>query len=168
MKISILAINIVLVLSLAIPIIWLILIGIRGTKKAEKNLKKLSEKYKMPFTYEEIWNDNFIGINEPEKVLVFIQLTDSVPVYTEIHLAEITSCKTIDTSKFFMEGKKRIPLLEKIDLEFTSIYNKENIKLNFFNVDINYNQDHELLRARKWEAIINKIIDKPVITKHAS
>ncbi|MGB5463166.1 MAG: hypothetical protein WBM92_07360, partial [Aureibaculum sp.] len=98
----------------------------------------------------------------------FIQLTDSVPVYTEINLAEIAFCKTIDTSKFFMEVKKRIPLLEKIDLEFTSIYNKENIKLNFFNVDINYNQDHELLRARKWEAIINKIIDKPVITKHAS
>ena len=113
MKISILAINIVLVLSLAIPIIWLILIGIRGTKKTEKKLKKLSEKYKMPFTYEEIWNDNFIGINEPEKVLVFIQLTDSVPVYTEINLAEITSCKTIDTTKFFMEGEKKNSLIRK-------------------------------------------------------
>ena len=168
MKISILAINIVLVLSFAIPIIWLILIGIRGTKKAEKKLKNLSEKYKMSFTTEEIWNDNFIGINEPEKVLVFVQLIDSVPVYTEINLAEIASCKTIDTTKFFMEGNKRIPLLEKIDLEFTSIYNKENISLNFFHVDFNYYQNHELLRARKWEAIINKNIDKPVITRRAS
>ena len=167
MKISILAINIVLVLSLAIPIIWLILLGIRSTKKTEIKLKSLSEKYKMPFTNEEIWNDNFIGINQPKKVLVFIQLTDSVPVYTEINLAEIASCKTIDTIKFFMEGKKRIPLLEKIDLEFTSIYDKESFRLNFFNVDINYNQDHELLRAKKWEAIINKIIDNPVITRRA-
>jgi hypothetical protein len=67
-----------------------------------------------------------------------------------------------------MEGKNRIPLLEKIDLEFTSKYDKENIRLNFFNVDINYNQDHELLRAKKWEAIINKTIDKSVITRRAS
>ena len=168
MKISILAINIVLVSSVAIPIIWLILIGIRGTKKTEKKLKNLSEKYNMAFTYEEIWNDNFIGINEQERVLLFIQLTVSEPVYNIINLAEISFCKTIDTMKFFMEGKKRIPLLEKIDLEFTSKYDKENIRLNFFNVDINYNQDHELLRAKKWESIINKTIDKSVITRRAS
>ena len=168
MKISILAINIVLVLSLAIPIIWLILMGLGGTKRTEKMLKKLSEKYKIPFTIEEIWNDNFIGINESGKVLLFVQLTDLLPIYTEINLAEIASCKMIDTTKYFKEGKKNIPLLEKIDLVFTSIYNRENIVLNFFNVDVNYNQDHELLRARKWEAIINKIIDKPVITRRAS
>lgn len=168
MKISILIINIVLVLSLAIPIIWLILIGILGTKKTEKKLKNLSEKYKMSFTTEEIWNDNFIGINEQERVLLFIQLTDSEPVYSIINLDEIASCKLVDTTKFFMEGKNKNSLLEKIDLEFTSIYNREHKSLNFFNIDINYNQNLELLRAKKWEAIINKIIDKPVITRRAS
>ncbi|MBT8384740.1 MAG: hypothetical protein KJO83_03410 [Bacteroidia bacterium] len=168
MKISILVINIALVLSLAIPIIWLILLGIRGTKKTEKKLKNLSEKYKMSFTSEEIWNDNFIGINEQDSVLLFIQLTDSEPVYSIINLDEIASCRLVDTTKYFMEGKNKISLLEKIDLELTSIYNKEHKSLNFFNIDINYNQNLELMRARKWEAIIKKNIHRSVITKKAS
>ena len=60
-----------------------------------------------------------------------------------------------------IEGIKFCSIFKDTDEVFGSLG-------SFFNIDINYNQDHELLRAKKWEAIINKIIDKPVITRRAS
>jgi hypothetical protein len=98
---------------------------------------------------------NFIGIDSAQKKLLWIQKLENEFMTDLIDLSRVRSTKlVVAESQKKIHGKPE-NILERIDLEFL-FFNDEQKIVNFFDSELNFNQDLEVMHAEKWNGLIQK------------
>ncbi|MBP0904025.1 hypothetical protein ACFSKN_09260 [Mariniflexile gromovii] len=154
MKISISVMIIFTTLFCILPYIWFIFIGKNNTKKNEKLFKDVIKKENMSFNIEEYWNNNFIGLNESQNILMFIKLTNQEASFSKIDLSQLKSCHINRKTRDFKKEKKIETELQSVDLELAFLFKNETITLRFYDVNEEFSEYLEMKRAEKWKSLI--------------
>lgn len=153
MKISISVMIIFTTLFCVLPYLWFILIGKNNSKKNEKLFKDVIKKENMSFNTQEQWNNNFIGLNESQNILMFIKLINQEVSFFKIDLSQLKSCGINRKARDFKKEKKIETELQSVDLELAFLFN-ETITLRFYDVDEEFSEYLEMKRAEKWQSLI--------------
>ena len=167
MKISMPIMAILVTMSLVIPYLWFILVGIKDQRKSKKHVENIIKKEHLTLNHKEQWNDNFIGIDLNKKVLFFFKSSEIEPLIHVVNLNDIISCRINKTFNNIKKENKIIAELKTLDLELIYNSKKENLTLNFFDVDNYFNEDFEQRRAEKWQDLILKNCNKVDVKKAA-
>lgn len=154
MKISITAIIIYTTLFCVLPYLWFIFIGKNNSKKKEKLFKDVIKKENISFDTQEQWNNNFIGLNESQNIMMFINLSNQEASFFKIDLSQLQSCKINRKARDFKKEKKMESELQSVDLELTFLNKNETITLHFYDNNEEFSEDMEMKRAEKWQSLI--------------
>lgn len=162
MKISISVMIIFTTLFCVLPYLWFILVGKNNSKKNEKLFKDVIKKENMSFNTQEQWNNNFIGLNESQNILMFIKLINQEVSFFKIDLGQLKSCQINRKARDFKKEKKIETELQSVDLELAFLFKNETITLHFYNTNDEFSEDMEMKRAEKWQSLILQSITNAV------
>lgn len=168
MKISMPVMIILTALFCVLPFISFMLIGKNNTKKKEKLFKAAIIGENLSFNIKEQWNNNFIGLDESQNILLFIKLIHNEATLFKISLTQLKSCQINRKTREFKKEKKMESELQSLDLELKIESNGDPITLNFYNIVEGYSEDFELKRAEKWQTLIEQSQLKSKSYKKAS
>ena len=160
MKFSIPFVVALVTVSIFLPYLWFIFIEKKEAIKRKNYFKDILKNQNLKLTQEETWNNNFIGLDELQKKIIFMKLeTGSIPVI--IDLNDIKVCHIIKTEKEYKKDKKPLKTLEKVDLELIYFSKNPYLILNFFDTNEEFSENLEMARAEKWHLLItNNILKK--------
>lgn len=161
MKISMSTTIIVTLLFCILPYLWFIFLGKTNTKKTAKLFKDAIKKENLSFSVKEQWHSNLIGIDKSGSFLLFLKLNSPAEDFLKIDLSEVQSCQINVKSREFIKEKKRETVLQSLDLELTFLTERDPILLNFYDNNIDFQENFELKRAEKWKVLIEQITSKP-------
>lgn len=132
--------------------------GANKRKAARKmaDLTKKAQNSGINISKSEIWNDQFIGVDSGRRI-VFIQKdinNDSTGMI--IGLDDFVSCRLTTEVKGGKNNSQDGQRIQKISLVLKSGNStSSDIRINFFDNDINMSVQNELEIAKRWEANIN-------------
>ncbi|MDC6352715.1 hypothetical protein PP178_14230 [Zeaxanthinibacter sp. PT1] len=158
METGIIIISLVLVGSVFIPYYFLESNGRASRKQWQVTYHKAVNAHQLNIIMEEAWEQNYIGIDDQLKKLLFIKSYDSVKTDTVIDLNNLSQCKVIEVRKYPRVKDKKTEILERVDLELSFHHEENKLFLNLYDNKINFSQDYEIRRAEKWRQIISKHI----------
>ncbi len=167
MKIDFIVTSLILVMLVFLPFILLPLIQNRDKKKLQKKSVDESSKYGLNLDLKESWSMNFIGIDSAQRKLLWIQKLETEILTEFIDLSKVRSSKLIISEIDKKINGKPEKVLERIDLEFL-FFDEEKKVVNFFDYDLFFNQNMEILHAEKWNGLIQKqLIQQKYLKKSA-
>lgn len=161
MKISLTLLIILTTLTVILPYLWFIRIASRNTQKQDRFFRDILKKENLNFNVKEQWNNNYLGIDKDNKILLFIKHLEIDSVVLKIDLNQIQSCQIKKIAKDIKKYNKTETELQTIDLELHHFTNGIPTNLNLFDTNELYAQDFEMKRAERWKALIDGIIPKP-------
>lgn len=125
-------------------------------KKSLQSLISIANQQNCTISNSEICGDFVIGIDENKKfVFYFKQLNDKI-IERCINLAEIQKCAVKNTFRTVAGKKGNQNVIDKLELSFIPFdKNKNEIKLEFFNSNINSQLVGELQICEKWSKLIS-------------
>jgi len=132
----------------------------RSRKKREKaflqSLSKIATQNNCQINQHEIFGNFAIGIDETKNFVFFFRQVKDNEIEQLVDLSEIQSCKVINTSRNFKNKDGNQKVIDKLELSFTpTAKNKPEIKMEFFNADVNIQLYGELQSIEKWSKLIN-------------
>lgn len=140
-------------------IVPFIILNQQSRKKKKNRLKSLrinAHKVDCKIDTHEFCGDYLIGIDNEKKVLFFNKETKEKTEENHINLSQFKEC-TICTR--YQEATSKTQTFKEIDQLYLSfiplVKNKSEIKLTFFDADINMMLSGELESIKKWLNIIN-------------
>ena len=151
----------VLILSIAIPIVILNRKKTQHEKEFVKMFFDLAKKNGCTISEYDIWNNSrVIGIDPQTHKLFFIKRVTGTIETEEINLLEIQKCKVINTNRIFISKDSRHKVIDKLEVVFTYSDQKKTDKiLEFYNTECDsLIIDKELHLTEKWSEIANKNI----------
>jgi len=134
---------------------------IQGANKREAarkiaDLTKKAQNSGINISKSEIWNEQFIGVDSDRRI-VFIQKdinNDSTGMI--IGLDDFVSCRLTTEVKGGKSNSQDGQRIQKISLVLKSGNStSSDIRINFFDNDINMSVQNELEIAKRWEANLN-------------
>lgn len=136
----------------------------RSRKKREKvflqSLSEIASKNNSQITQNEIFGSFAIGIDEIKNFVFSYRSVDDNVSEQIIDLGEIQSCKVINTSKTFTNNDASQKVIGRLELSFIpTAKNKPEIRLEFFNTDVNPQLNGELQSIEKWAKHINELLN---------
>jgi hypothetical protein len=132
------------------------LIGKTKTSKKGNLFKQLVKQESLTLTSTEQWNNNFIGVDETNKIVIFIKLLESENQINKVNLNDLVSSRINKVTRDFKKDKKMESELQSIDLELGFRSKKPNLNLRFYDIEDNFSEDFEMKRAEKWQQLILK------------
>ena len=164
MKSSILILSIILIITLFSPFIYFMLKGLKNKSSAKKHINDLLKDNGIVYDQKEFWRKSFIGLSADKKTVTFIQLHEGKPVVNSISLEDVKHCNIIRSNE-----RENAVGLKNLDLEFVfKTAGKPQVRINFFNIDTDLNEDFELHRIETWHALIKNAMTQPHQVKIAS
>lgn len=155
MKIDFIVISLILVMLVFLPFILLPLIHNSDRKKLQKKSREESSKHGLALDQKENWSKNFIGIDSAQKKMLWIQKLENELITDLVNLSEVRSTKLKITEIEKNKDGKTEKILERIDLEFLLLNDEKKI-IKFFDCDLIFCQDLEVMHAKKWNELIQK------------
>lgn len=168
MKISLTLVTIVITLLAVLPFFWFMLIGKNTERKHKKRLEEIIKGENLILNQKEQWNNNFIGIDETKKVLLFVKLDTLDHITQKIDLHDIKSCHINKITRDFKIDKKMESELLTLNLDLTFVTGKPDITLNFYEIKDYFSEEFEMKRAEDWETLIKKHIHKQTMNVSAA
>jgi len=145
---------IVIVIS-ALPVILMN----RSIKKRKKvllqSIKEMATQNNCHINQHEIFGSFAIGIDDSKNFVFFYRQTKEKEIKQFVDLGEVQSCKVINTSRTLKRKEGNQKVIDKLELSFIPAMNKPEIKLEFFNADVNAQLYGELQSIEKWSKLIN-------------
>ena len=132
--------------------------GANKRKAARKlaDLKKQSQNYGINISKYEIWNDQFIGVDTSRRKVFLQRDIQNNSSGLVIGLDDFKSCKLTTEVKGGKNNSHDSQGIERIYLVLISRTQKSSdIKINFFDNDVNMAIRDELEIAKRWETNIN-------------
>jgi len=132
--------------------------GANKRKAARKlaDLKKQAQKYGINISKYEIWNEQFIGVDTSRRKVFLQRDINNNSSGLVIGLDDFVSCKLTTEVKGRKNYSHDSPRIERIYLVLTSGARAPlDIKINFFDNDVNMAIRDELEIAKRWETNIN-------------
>ncbi|MBZ9651820.1 hypothetical protein [Psychroflexus montanilacus] len=132
----------------------------RSRKKREsvllQSLSEIATQNNCQINQYEILGSLAIGIDKTQNFVFFYRQIENNETKEFVNLDEIQSCNVINTGKSLNNKNENQKEIDRLELSFipTSI-NKSEIKMEFFNSDINVQLYGELQLIEKWSIIIN-------------
>ena len=154
MKLSENFITILISLLGILPFILFTYLGRKASIKSKRIIKDLLKKEDFNCNQKELWNNNFIGIDEAKNTLLFIKLTTPQNQIERINLNEVKSCLINKTTRDYKRDKKIEYELQTLNLELTFISDKTKLTLNFYEITDMFSEDFEMKRAENWQKLI--------------
>lgn len=140
-----------------LPIIWLQKIQKKGANTLLFALTELASKHHAVLSTKEVHRDFAIGMDESKNFLFFIKKSKDEDIAEAIDLAEITSCKVINTHMSFNTHDGARKVIEKLVLSFVpAVENKVTVNLEWYDMYKNVQLSGELQLIERWEGMVNK------------
>lgn len=159
MKISLVLIDIVLIISIALPYYWFIKLGLKQAKENNNKFQTLLSMNNLSLGVQEIWSNTLIGIDPVKNSLIFIKLVNPDNVFKIIDLSTVKNCELKEVVKHINSGSSREKILDRLDIELTIFGSEETkILLTFYDLKDIYKEEFETLRGEKWIKLINHYI----------
>ncbi len=155
MNTSLLIVSIILVCSVFLPFFLIDRTGKSAAGHRKKQFKMATAKNKLTLSEQEIWGKSFIGIDQNQRKLLFMNVEGEAQLEKLIDLNLVRDCKINTTYKKSTLKNHHEMILLTLDLEIHYIKSEKVELLNFFDIDCPYKEDYELNRAEKWKGIIN-------------
>lgn len=155
-KISMSVIYTITTLSCVLPCIFFIFIGKNNTSKKEKLFKNTIRNENVSLSETEQWHNNFIGFDDYQNILVFMQLINEEVSLLKIDLNQIKSCQINKKIKDVKRENKMHTELQSLDLELLFLKKDKISTLNLYDVNSEFTQDSEIERAEKWQKLIQQ------------
>jgi len=135
----------------------------RSRKNNEKLIKKLlfnlAEKVNSDITEFTQWDNTAIGISTTSKKIFFYKKGEDVEVFHSIDFQSIQRCKFAKISRTLKSNNENYEIIDRLELNIsTSIKNKQDIILEFYNSEINAQMNGELPLIEEWNKKINSLI----------
>jgi len=132
-------------------------------KKREKQMlndaERLAEEKNCKITYKELVRDFVLAIDEKNKALFYYKITPEKVDKLHVNLAEIKSCKVINVSRTVGVKGASQKITDQLFLNFIPLNNNgKEIKIEYYNADVNVQLYGELQSIEKWADIINNCI----------
>ena len=135
-----------------LPLVIMILNGKKKEKKMLQLLRNAAHQKNGQVSKHELFGDFAIGIDESKNLVFYVKQSGSTVLEEFVRLAEIQSCKVLNSSKSVGEYKT----VEQLDLCLTSsTKNRSEIKLPFFAAGANNQIREELKSIENWSKMIN-------------
>ncbi|GGK16473.1 hypothetical protein GCM10007962_08530 [Yeosuana aromativorans] len=127
----------------------------RGRKKREektiKSLMDIAKQQDCQINQYELCNNLIIGMDKNKNVLLFKKDYDDIPREQLIYLSEIQSCKVVEISRTIKNKSATIKLIDRLELMLIpNNKSKPEIKLEFFNVEKDFQLNGQLQLINKW------------------
>jgi len=138
------------------------------SKNSHKSLiKSAILKHNLKISQTESWACYYIGIDEFQKKLIFLNFKGKEVQEQIIDIKNVKDCQIIEKRKFFKIKDKQDSVLEHLHLLF-SLKEGEVLELVFYDSSLNYNEDFELKRIEKWKFLLTSIITQERSSKKAA
>lgn len=135
----------------------------RKRRKLEKQMLKDAERFaeekQCKITYKELVRDFVLAIDETNKALFYFKITPEKVDKLHINLAEIKNCKVVNVSRTVGVKGASQKVTDQLFLDFIPQNNTgKEIKIEYYNADVNTQLCGELQSIEKWAGIINNCI----------
>lgn len=157
---------IILIISIGLPYIFIRISKRKNRKQKEVIFHRFSQegiKQGLSFSSQEILENKILGLDGLKRTLLIFNVESTG--HTSIALDEVTNCTVEKNHIIVPVGNSKNPETEKhlstIDLKFT-FKNAEPIPVTFYEYGVNniYELEELTATAKKWEAILSKMIVK--------
>ena len=133
---------------------------LNGRKKKEKQLLQsilsIANNYNCKISKHEVFDELAIGLDESSNQLLFYKKINENEIIQHINLAEIKSCKIINSGAIVNNKEGSYKSTEKLDLHFSFLdAKKPDILMEFFNAEENLELSGEIQLIEKWSKIVN-------------
>ena len=136
-----------------------VLIGMSRRKKEKESLKALNNLAKQnnsDITDSEICGDYIIGVDKTKRTLFFITKREDSFREQFVELSHIKDCKIANIKRSTKNGK----IIQRLYLQLSYAEQiKQEVILEFYNADINYQLSGEMESIEKWNKLIHNLID---------
>ncbi len=140
-----------------LPIVLMVLNGKKKEKKMLQLLHSAAHQQNGHVSKHELFGDFAIGIDDSMNLVFYVKQSGNTVLVESVNLAEIQSCKVLNSSKFYGEYKT----VEQLDLCLTgNAKNRIEIKLPFFAAGSNNQIREELKSIENWSRTINDQLKK--------
>tara|TARA_R110000868_G_C10792251_1_gene756402 strand:+ start:40 stop:459 length:420 start_codon:yes stop_codon:yes gene_type:complete len=138
------------------------------SKNSHKSqIKDVLLKNNLKIAQSETWASFYIGIDEIQKKLIFLNFKGKEVEEQIIDIKNVKECQIVEKRKFFKIKDKQDSVLEHLNLHL-NLNNGEVLDLVFFDTNLNYKEDFELKRIEKWKFIITSLITQERNAKKAA
>lgn len=133
---------------------------IRSRKKKEKqlllSLTGVANNQNFKISLHELFVEFAIGLDEEANQLFFFRKTTENETAQHINLAEVKSCKVINTDHSISNNDENNKTIDKLELQFSFLDKKNPDELLvFYNSDENTQLSGEIITIEKWAKILN-------------
>lgn len=154
MKISMTVVIIATTVLCLVPYLLFILTGNTSSKKRDTLFKEFLAAEKLSLTLKEQWNDSLIGIDQVQKILIFIKVIDYKTTTLRIDLNQLVHCTINKNYKNIKINKDLEAVLQRVDLALTCKPSGEITVIPLYNNEDLFSENLEIKRAEKWQELI--------------
>lgn len=157
MKLSVFILDIILMLSIALPYYLFIRAGRKGKQIRNKIINNITRKQGIHPNIQEQWGNYYIGIDSLENSLIYIRFSDTEAVHECVPLDKVHECSLIKEVKSIRKAKVKEDVLIFLAMELQ--YRQPGTKatrLVFYDAASMTGEDYEMQRAQKWVGIIKE------------
>ncbi len=132
----------------------------KNRKKKEKqllqSLSAVADQNNCRIEQHELFGNFVIGIDESKNFVFFYRLVKDKETTQAIDLGKIEKCRVINTSRKVKHDGKSQDVIDKLELGFLPIAKDHpEIKLEFYNSDVNSQLYGELQSIERWAKLVN-------------
>lgn len=137
-----------------------IVIMSRNRKKRKKvflqSLSEIATQNNGQLNHHEIFHSFGIGIDEARNFIFFYRQSKGSEIKHFVDLNQVQSCRILNTSRTFETKNGNLKIIDQLELSFIpSTKGEAEIKLEFFNQDVDVQLNGELQSIEKWSKLIN-------------
>ncbi|MDX1316652.1 MAG: hypothetical protein R3262_03840 [Xanthomarina gelatinilytica] len=153
-------IGIVIALVIIIPLILIQTSQKRQKKNSRKGFMEEASKHHLQVKTPDFWGTYYaMAIDETANKLIYSKIIDAEHQVTLVDLSLVDSCDIVRTQRTHKNKTTSKIETDRIDLVIT--YKSKNKEvLEFYNVDVNFEMNNEIVLLDKWNAIIKSKIFK--------
>ncbi len=131
-------------------------------RKRFNEISKIAENYKCKISQLDSCGNFIIGIDEAANYMFFLKKDETQEVEQVINLAEIQSCRIINSGGAINNKSGNYHVINKLALSFTPIVKtKTDIEFEFYNADSDtFMLSDEIQLLEKWKAMANSKLKK--------
>ena len=128
--------------------------GNRKTKKQKlAALEHIAHEQNCSISQHDVCGDFVIGFDDRKKHVFFYKEYNDKKEETFVDLAHVKDCKIIKEDKRINNKSGAYSIIDKLNLSFKTTNNKE-IRMEFYNSDVNLQLSGELQMIEKWKELI--------------
>ncbi|HXJ99570.1 MAG TPA: hypothetical protein VNJ50_12030 [Gelidibacter sp.] len=154
-----LSLNIVMlavVLCIVVPFLLFIWVDKSTKQKKRRKFLDIAHQQSLKLSVVEYWNNSFIGYDENENILIYMNSSGPEMKFQKIDLDDVRKCTINKTTTEYKNGDRYYTEMSRLDLDITFVSNTAPERITLFTIDDVFSENQEMQRAEKWLAFIDK------------